>query len=134
MKEHLDGMTYQQLLKVARAYNLGVSIPLKQNISKEDLVASIMKHAKEVGRLLQVIESVKREGKPVKEEIPKIRKTEGMDEMEYEAMVRRRERALRAIDRAKSKFEPFEGVMSASEKKQYKSAVKNIKERYSQKM
>ncbi len=45
---------------------MGVSIPLPANITKQDLIENILKHAKEVGRLLSVLESVRSEPKPVR--------------------------------------------------------------------
>lgn len=52
MREQLEKMTYQQLLKVARSYNLSVSVALPANISKEDLITNILKQATDMGKLL----------------------------------------------------------------------------------
>jgi hypothetical protein len=135
MKEQLDSLTYTQLLKVARAYNLGVSIPMPANISKEDLVGNIMKHATQIGRLLEVLASVRGEEKPMKEELPKIKKTAGMDEDEFQRMKRQRERDLRKIARAKLIYEPIvEGEeMSKADKKALKERVSAVKDKYKSK-
>jgi len=123
MRDQLDSLNYQQLLKVARQYNLGVSIPLPANISKGDLIENILKHAKEVGRLLSVLESVRGETKP-SITLKKVKRTPDMSEEEFKALERKRERGLRAIKRAELVFD------SPEEAKQLKKKLKEIKETY----
>lgn len=124
MRDQLESLNYQQLLKVARQYNLGVSIPLPAQISKEDLIGNILKHAKEVGRLLSVLESVRGETKP-SIVLKKVKRTPDISEEEFASLERRRERGMREIKRAEVMFgEP-------EEKKQLKKRLKEIKERYS---
>jgi len=59
MREQLETLNYQQLLKVAREYNKIVSVPLPNRVVKKDLIEYILKHAKDVGTLLSVLSSVR---------------------------------------------------------------------------
>jgi hypothetical protein len=59
MREQLETLNYQQLLKVAREYNKAVGIPLPNNVSKTDLVGYILTHAKDVGTLLKIMAGVR---------------------------------------------------------------------------
>jgi hypothetical protein len=67
MREQLEKMTYQQLLKIARSYNLSVSVALPANIRKEDLITNILKQATDMGKLLSAMASARAsEEKPVR--------------------------------------------------------------------
>jgi hypothetical protein len=129
MKEQLESLNYQQLLRVAREYNKKVSIPLPTNVSKEDLVKYIQTHAKDVGELLSILSSVRSEEKPL---LPMVKRIKGELDVEYEARVRKRERGLRALARAKTMYEPLDDTekMSKADEKAYKAKVKELKARY----
>ena len=128
MREQLEKMSYQQLLKIARSYNLSVSVALPQNISKEDLITNILKQATDMGKLLAAMGSARAsEDKP---SLPKVKRTPSMSEDEFSALERRRERTMRRLDRAAMITEPLEGERSKAEEKEYKSRVKKIKADY----
>jgi hypothetical protein len=128
MREQLETLNYQQLLKVAREYNKAVSVPLPTNVSKEELVKYILTHAKDVGKLIEILGGVREEKAPV---LPKV-KSRGMDEDERMRAERKRERGLRAIERAKLKYESIvEGEpMTKQDDKKYKAEVKAIKAKF----
>lgn len=129
MREQLETLNYQQLLKVARTYNMSQSIPLPTNVSKADLITAILKHAKDVGQLLSVLASVRGEEQKVK--LPKVKMPSGLSPEEVAAFERRKARAERRLDRAKLIYEPLEGEkMSKADEKAYKARVKKIKEDY----
>lgn len=128
MREQLEKMTYQQLLKIARSYNLSVSVALPQNISKEDLITNILKQATDMGKLLSAMASARAtEEKPT---LPKVKTTPDMLPEEVRALERRRERAIRRLERASAITEPLEGKRSKAEEKEYKARVKKIKADY----
>lgn len=129
MREQLETLNYQQLLKVARTYNMENSIPLPANISKSDLITAILKHAKDVGKLLSVLAGVRGEEQKVK--LPKVKVDASMSPEEVAAMERRKARFERRLDRAKLMYEPVEGeTMSKADEKAYKAKVKQIKTDY----
>jgi len=129
MKEQLNTLSLQQLLKVAREYNKAVGVPVPSGVLKKDLIEYILKHAKDVGTLLKIMASVRDEEKPI---IPQVKRSKEMDDLEYSALVRKRERAVRGIARAKLKYEPIvEGEkMTKEDEKKYKAEVKAIKDKF----
>jgi|LakMenEpi03Aug12_release.lakeMendotaPanAssembly.Ray.scaffolds.fasta_scaffold304645_2 hypothetical protein len=130
MREQLETLNYQQLLKVARSYNMSQSIPLPTNVSKADLITAILKHAKDVGQLLSVLASVRGEQQKAAA-FPKVKRTPDMSDEEFAAMERRKARFERRLDRAKAIYEPLEGeTMSKADEKAYKARVKAIKADY----
>ena len=131
MREQLETLNYQQLLKIAREYNKSVSVPLPTNVSKTDLIGYILNHAKDVGKLLMAMASVRSEETKVK--LPRVKMEEGMSPEEISAMERRKARFERRLDRAKLIYEPLEGEMSKAEEKAYKAKVKQIKDEYKKK-
>jgi hypothetical protein len=128
MREQLETLNYQQLLKIAREYNKAVAVPLPNNVSKADLVGYILTHAKDVGKLLMVMSAVR--GEETKAKLPRVKKDEGMSADEISALERRKARFERRLDRAKLMFEDVEGKMSKADEKAYKARVKQIKEDY----
>lgn len=128
MREQLETLTYQQLLKLARTYNMENSIPLPANISKADLITAILKHAKDVGKLLGALAGVRSEEQKAK--LPKVKVEAGMLPEEIAAMERRKARFERRLDRAKNRYEDVEGKMSKEDEKAYKAKVKEIKADY----
>lgn len=130
MREQLETLNYQQLLKVARSYNLSQSIPLPANVSKTDLITAILKHAKDVGQLLSVLAGVRGEQQKAPT-LPKLKRTRDMSDEEFSALERSKARAERRLDRAKLMTEPLEGEkMSKADEKEYKRRVKAIKADY----
>jgi hypothetical protein len=59
MREQLENLNYQQLLKVSREYNKIVSVPIPAGVTKKDLIDYILKHAKDIGTLLKIMSSVR---------------------------------------------------------------------------
>jgi hypothetical protein len=128
MREQLEKMSYQQLLKIARAYNLSVSVALPQNISKDDLITNILRQATDMGKLIAAMGSARAsEDKPT---LPKVKRTPSMSDDEFAALEKRRARGMRKLERAALITEPLEGQRSKAEEKDYKSRVKKIKAEY----
>lgn len=129
MRELLDALSYQQLLAVAREYNKQVSVPIPSGVLKKDLVEYILKHAKDAGKLLSVLSSVKKAEPKIT--LPKVKVEAGMTTDEVNALERRKARFERRLERAKLIYEPIEGdEMSKADAKAYKAKVKEIKEAY----
>ena len=129
MKEQLESLTLQQLLTIARQYNKKVSVPIPPNVRKDQLVTYIQTHAKDISELLKILADVRGQQKPV---LPAVKRDKSMPDEEYEALKRKRERGIRAIERAKAKYEPLEGgEMSKEDSKKYKKEVSELKKRYS---